>query len=384
MRYRSTKPRARKRMVTLFAAIALGGGLGLGIHAAAATGASAPGGPADASATAAPTDTATPTDTPAPTDTGSPTDAATASPSATSTDHDHGVLTADDYIDINQVPPAAAPPRTQRGGSSGVFSSRCGRNLNGHRNPDNFIVAPGVSDGAHHTHDYVGNLSTDGNSTDASLAAAGTTCRLGDKSTYFWPVLRDVTQSGDDADAPGGGADANLGKILTPASVQIQFRGNPVSKVTAMPRFLRIITGDAKAVTNGPDAPNARAQWTCSGARDRISSTQYPLCGDGQQVMRIEDFASCWDGQNTDSGNHRTHVVFPDRQTGACPAGTKAIPQLRIVLSYQVPPGLSFALDTFPEQQRKAVTDHSDFENLMPTALMRLAVVCINRGLHCG
>ena len=218
---------------------------------------------------------------------------------------------------------------------------------------------------------------------DESLAAAGTTCRRGDLSTYFWPVVRDIRRAGDDADQPGGGLDGNLGTIITPASVPLQFRGNAQAKVVAMPRFLRVITGDAKAVTNGPNAPNARAQWTCSGTRGKVSSTQYPICPRGQLVQRISDFPGCWDGANIDSTNHRTHTSFADPTTGACAEGTVAIPQLRITLSYRVPRGASYALDTFPEQLRKAVTDHNDFVNVMPDSLMRRAVACINSGRRC-
>jgi hypothetical protein len=149
-----------------------------------------------------------------------------------------------------------------------------------------------------------------------------------------------------------------------------------------MPRFLRIVTGDAKAVTNGPAAPHARATWTCSGTPGRSSSTHYPLCPAGQLVQRVGEFPSCWRA-GTDSDDHRTHVVFPDPATGACPTGTMPIPRLRITVSYRVPPGRSYAIDSFPAQQRKPVTDHFDFANLMPESLMRLAVDCINTGRTC-
>jgi hypothetical protein len=297
--------------------------------------------------------------------------------------HHHPVTLPEDYVRIADAPDAAAAPRPAGGASRGTFTARCGRNTNGHHNSDNFIVAPGVSNGAHHTHDYVGNLSTDGNSTDESLAAAGTTCRAGDLSAYFWPVVRDIRQAGDDAGAPGGGADGNMGTILTPNRASLQFLGNAQAKVTAMPRFLRIVTGDAKAVTNGPNDPNARAHWTCSGTHDKASTTQYPICPRDQLLQRIADFPGCWNGVDLDSTNHRTHVAFSDPATGACPEGFKAIPQLRITLSYRVPPGASFAVDTFPEQLRKAVTDHADFENVMSDRLMRLAVGCINNGRRC-
>lgn len=286
---------------------------------------------------------------------------------------------AEDFVNIRQVGVNVRNPRLGRNASRGTFVSRCGRNQDGHHNSDNFIVAPGVSNGAHHVHDYVGNTSTDGFSTDESLAAAGTTCALGDKSTYFWPALRRTDQEGADADAAGGGLDGNTGRILTPSAVTLQFRGNPISKVRAMPSFLRVVTGDAKAVTNGPT--NARAQWTCTGFTNRVT-TKYPLCPRGSRVARVLDFPSCWDGVNLDSANHRTHILFPDR-AGQCPAGTNAVPQLRMTISYSLPAQRVFALDSFPEQLRNPATDHGDFANLMPRSLMNRAVNCINRGQRC-
>jgi hypothetical protein len=162
--------------------------------------------------------------------------------------------------------------------------------------------------------------------------------------------------------------------------VSIQFRGNAQAKVVPMPRFLRIVTGDAKTITNGP--ANSRAHWTCSGTPNRFSATQYVLCPRGQLVQRVHDFAGCWNGTDLDSANHRTHVAFADSTTGACPEGFKAIPQLRITLSYRVPAGNSYAVDSFPEQLRKASTDHDDFENVMPAVLMRVVAAMINRGVR--
>jgi hypothetical protein len=387
-----------------------------------------------------------------------------------------------DFIDIRKADRAPDEPRARRGGrgSAGSFVAQCGRNENGHNNPDNFIVAPGVANGAHHLHDYVGNLSADGFSTDESLAAAGTTCRFNDKSTYFWPVLR-VRDEKITAEKPGEGeeahveaeaevaaaeaqqdappaaapevvaeqenaqpaparpdtgdavapqaaqeeaaqaeiareavqpdpaqpvappavtaeeeaeqrqraaeyeesgedeADGNVGTVLRPRSVRLQFRGNARADVVAMPRFLRLITGDAKAATNG--TANARARWSCTGF-ERKATTQYPLCPRGSRVLRILDFPSCWDGKNTDSANHRTHVVFPQAD-GSCAGGTKAIPQLRMVLSYKVPPGASYALDSFPEQLHAPNTDHADFANVMSDRLMRQVVQCVNRDRSC-
>ncbi len=290
---------------------------------------------------------------------------------------------AGDFADIRSVRPGPRPPRNGPGASTGTFTSDCGRNEERHNNPDNFIVTPGVANGAHHLHDYVGNRSTDAFSTDDSLRAAGTTCARGDKSAYFWPVLRRL--SGRDGPSSGNGqnpADGNTGQVLTPSSVSLTFRGSPTGKVTAMPEGLRAITGDAKAFTNG--TANARAQWTCTGFEDRRLADKYPLCPGGSQAVRVLDFPSCWDGTNKDSANHRTHLVFPDRASGRCPAGTKAVPQLRMRLTYSVTPRpRAFALDSFPEQLRKPVTDHADFANFMPDGLMARAVACINSGRRC-
>lgn len=60
---------------------------------------------------------------------------------------------------------------------------------------------------------------------------------------------------------------ASIGRIgdalARDAAVSLTFEGSPAGDVVAMPRFLRIITGDAKAPTNG-DA-NANASWTSRG-----------------------------------------------------------------------------------------------------------------------
>ncbi|MFD4141670.1 DUF1996 domain-containing protein [Streptomyces sp. NPDC058572] len=290
----------------------------------------------------------------------------------------------EDFVDITTVRPNVRPVRNGRSASRGTFRSRCGVNAQGQFNSDNVIVAPGVTNGAHHTHDYVGATGVDGFTTNESLAAARTTCTNGDRSTYYWPVLRDragVQES--DADKQGGGAEGNIGRILTPASVSLEFTGSPRSKVIAMPRFLRIITGDAKANANG--GANANARFTCTGFENRVElKDKYPICPQGSRLMRVSKFQSCWDGKNTDSAGHRSHVAFADA-TGRCPAGFRPIPQLVQRVTYNGLAGSTgFAVDSFPESFHKPVTDHGDFINAMPNSLMKQAVNCINTGRRCG
>ncbi|WP_328401415.1 DUF1996 domain-containing protein [Streptomyces sp. NBC_00390] len=296
---------------------------------------------------------------------------------------------AGDFVDIESVQPNVQNPRKLRNASRGTFSTKCGVNANGKFNPDNVIVAPGVSNGAHHMHDYVGNQANDAFASDDDLAGGQTTCNnQGDKSTYYWPVLRlQNGQNENDAEADGGGKDQNVGEIQTPSQVTLNFVGSPVGKVTAMPRFLRIITGDAKAFVNGN--ANANASWSCTGFENRQLKDKYPICPEGSQVVRSFKFQSCWDGQNIDSANHRTHVAFAD-QNGNCPNGFQAIPQLVQRIVYDVPPPVFdgentsvFAVDSFPEQLHKPVTDHGDFINVFDDNLMGKVVNCINTGQRC-
>ena len=285
-----------------------------------------------------------------------------------------------DFADIGEVRQIVADPTPDANASTGSFVAECGQPDPALRNSDNWIVAPGKPNGAQHMHDYLGSTATD-SSTDASdLLASRTTCDLDNRSTFFWPVLRDTSQLGSDENQDGGGLDGNIGEILEPAQVVMQFLGNPTGPVSPMPQLLRIVTGDAKAVTNGPD--NVRAQWTCRGFEDR-ATTQYPLCPDGSRLLRVLDFPSCWDGENLDSEDHRAHIAFADEDTGACPQDTVAVPQLRMILAYDQPGGRNFALDGFPDQQHHPATDHGDFVNGMPDELMDAVVECLNEGLQC-
>ncbi|MER5468125.1 DUF1996 domain-containing protein [Streptomyces sp. NPDC002685] len=297
-----------------------------------------------------------------------------------------------DFADIKSVQPNVQAPQPQDNASQGEFATSCGVNANGLFNSDNVIVAPGVTNGAHHFHDYVGNQSNNAFASDEDLAKADTSCQDdGDKSSYYWPVVR--LQNGTrerDADAAGGGTEGNAGEIVTPKQVTLTFVGSPRSKVTAMPRLLRIITGDAKAFVNG--TANANASWSCTGFEDRQLKDKYPVCPQGSDVVRTFKFQSCWDGANIDSANHRAHVAFADAE-GNCPGGFKAIPQLvqRIVYDIDAPSlqdggrtSPLFAVDSFPEQLHKPVTDHGDFINVFDEGLMNDMVDCINTGRKCG
>ncbi|GAA3852555.1 hypothetical protein GCM10022243_17710 [Saccharothrix violaceirubra] len=280
-------------------------------------------------------------------------------------------------VAIDDVPPAAQAGATGNGASTGTVTEDCGTNAGRHLNADNIVSAPGKPFGAHHTHEYVGNTSTDHASTDDSLAAATTTCPDDDRSTYYWPVLRLTARTGPDHHAPGGGEHGNTGEVLPPGRVGITFTGNPASHVVPMPRFLRLITGDPSARTTG----QSTAKWSCTGFEDRRTG-RYPVCPADSDVVRIFEFPSCWDGRNTDSPSHRAHLVFPGAD-GVCPPRTFPVPKLTVRVVYDVPEGEPFAVDSFPDQDRDPRTDHSMAVNVMTDDGMRRVAECLNSGRTC-
>ena len=202
-------------------------------------------------------------------------------------------------------------------------------------------------------------------------------------------TLGQQTGTGGGETKPLPGADENNelpdndGEIQRPAKVGITFRGSPAGQVTAMPKFLRVLTGDAKPSVNG--TKNTRAAWTCTGFENRLTD-KYPICPDGSKVERIHTFPSCWDGKNTDSANHRTHIVFPDK-AGRCAPGFTAVPQLRITLVYDIPHDIQvkkqYKVDSFPDENHNPLSDHDDFANVMSQRLMNQVVNCINRNKTC-
>lgn len=286
----------------------------------------------------------------------------------------------DRYVEIGHAPIAVTTVLAGPDASTGSFTTHCGNNAERHLNADNAVISPGIPFGAHHTHEYVGNLTTNAFSDERSLAAAGTSCADGDLSAYFWPVLRLTDGVALDAHAEGGGLHGNTGEILAPRSVAIRFTGSPVGKVVPMPRFLRMITGDPSALTSG--GVNARAQWGCTGYPDR-RTPKYPLCPDGSLLTRTFEFPSCWDGRNVDSASHRAHAVFPG-DNGVCPAATFSMPLLRMVIEYAVAEGRPFAIDSFPDEHRDPSTDHAMFVNVLPDAMMTQLTACLNEGRDCG
>ena len=78
--------------------------------------------------------------------------------------------------------------------------------------------------------------------------------------------------------------------------------------------------------------------------------------------------------------------MFPDAN-GKCKKGFKAVPQLRISLTYNIPQDIQkegrYAVDSFPEEEHNPFTDHDDFANVMSQQIMNRLVNCVNTGKKC-
>jgi hypothetical protein len=145
----------------------------------------------------------------------------------------------------------AVEPKT---GKSGQFNTACQFS---HRGPDDPIVFPGES-GKSHSHDFIGNRTTDAFSSYDSLRTTGTTCeRAADPSAYWIPTLY------------------QNGVPLPPADGNVYYRTalREPQSIRPFPAGLRMIAGDAKHETI---QPKDVIHWGCDpdvpSVRDRPPS----------------------------------------------------------------------------------------------------------------
>ena len=311
---------------------------------------------------------------------------------------DSGPVAAD-FVDITTVRPTS--PANGNGfaanggyGSTGTFITYCGVNGNKLYNSDNVIVAPGVDQrrpprarlrrqpGQRRvlqrpaTSPGAGPAARTGRQVDLLLAGAAPAGRhQGVRRRQAGRRRRG--QHRHDPDGPAG----------RPWSSSAARRG----KVVAMPQFLRIITGDAKAFTNG--TANANASWSCTGFENKVQLTdKYPLCPAGQRAW-------CAPSSSRAAGTARTSTAPTTVRTWPSPTPTATARTAsrrfrswcsawcttwRTRASRTAGQTRRSRVDGFPEQLHKPVTDHGDFINVFDAKLMNKMVQCINTGRKCG
>jgi hypothetical protein len=234
-----------------------------------------------------------------------------------------------------------------------------------HHAPDDPIVFPGGA-GKSHNHTFIGNTSTNANTTLASLKAAGTTCTpKADHSAYWVPTLY------------------QNGKVVDPDDITVYYgsRLKDPSRTQPFPEGFRMITGDAKVQTDTPD--HQGNHFWCAGIGGEVGRTAdgvMPICAPTASLVRQVTFPDCWDGTHLDSPNHKAHVS--EAVNGACPAAFPvAIPNVSFVIRYPLSTntaGVTLASGT-------TFSMHADFFNAWePAAQAQRVRDCLDQKVKCN
>ncbi len=233
-------------------------------------------------------------------------------------------------------------------------------------------VAAGSGDSGHshgdagghsHMHNFFGNTTTDSASTLASLLKGGTTCKKQlDTAAYWSPELMDH------------------GSAVVPTKSTAYYRaarGVDPALLQAYPKGLMIIAGDASATAESPQSADL-AGWSCG--TSSIQSVTPPECPASAPLRGVITFPDCWDGVNTDSADHRSHMA--NSSGGLCPAGHPVhVPQLTFAIVYPIS-GEGHDL-TLASGGIHGL--HSDFINSWhQPALQQEIELCLHRGVVCS
>jgi hypothetical protein len=243
------------------------------------------------------------------------------------------------------------------------FNAACAAN---HHLSDDPIVFPGMA-GASHNHTFMGNTTTNANTTLASLQAGTSNCNpVLDKSAYWIPTLYANGQAVDP-----------LGTV----TVYYGSRLKDPSRTQPFPLGFRMIAGDAKQQTDTPD--HQGNHFWCAGPGGEVGRTAdgvMPICAPTANLNYQLVFPDCWDGVHLDSPNHKAHLS--NVVDGACPAAFPVpIPNLSFVIAY--PLGLDTTNVTLASGTTFSM--HGDFYNAWDeNAQAERVRNCIDQAAKCN
>jgi len=224
------------------------------------------------------------------------------------------------YVPIEQVAPNVVVPKPRQGAATGVFTVDCGTNGNGKFSPDNPVAQPGIKNGAEHVHDFVGNLAITADTPDAVLAASGTTCTDGDRSAYFWPVVRiDKSVRADTGPVtgdvtPGLSCPDVAAKLpAVPASVQAPVR-QLLSRLDQLTRAAQARLGGNGRID--PRRNNAVLAWLRDQRAAVIKQISRTMARAGMRPAGLVSAVDCEIGYD---GLHAAHTAAEAAASGATP-----------------------------------------------------------------
>jgi hypothetical protein len=267
-----------------------------------------------------------------------------------------GYVLADPQV-TGQTPATGNPPHAY----FHEFQANCSAD---HELPDDPIVFPGQP-GASHMHTFMGNTTTNANSTLASLnASTSTTCLApGDKSGYWMPTVY------------------NGNTPIIPSGVQTIYYKSGINDYTAVrpfPAGLRFLVGSPSATaTEFANAPGYVAGWECGNSYHNID---IPIsCDPGSNLEIRMQAPSCWNGLYLDTPDHKSHMAYP--VNGVCPADHPiALPMIEFKMAFPV----SGDMSQVHLSSGRGFSFHYDFFNAWdPATLNAMVTHCINGGLQC-
>jgi hypothetical protein len=245
------------------------------------------------------------------------------------------------------VPALVGAPAAQADSIYGPASFRatCPFSHRAHNDP---IVFPG-DPGASHSHEFFGSEQTNANTTTKKLRTNPTTCDPGgDKSAYWVPTLYE------------NGYAVPVGKAQFYYTTEDDWTG---PRVRSFPRGLRVIAGNAAAPSPDPYGPY---RWSCFSTGEPASTEEFPDCGGDQRLKLFLEFPECWNGEDKDSPDHKSHMAY--RVDGACPPSHPVpVPRLLFKLRYDSDGGPDTTLARMAggvhSTDAPAYTAHGDFWN---------------------
>jgi hypothetical protein len=228
-----------------------------------------------------------------------------------------------------------------------------------HRAPDDPIVHFGHP-GAAHSHDFFGPDVIGATTTATDLTTTPTTCDPNvDRSAYWFPTL-----SVD-------------GVVVDPERSTFYYTAQQADPrvVQPYPFGLKVLAGDPNRT--GPTGTPVY-KWSCLG--DPTSSTgAVPLCPTGHDLELLLHFPDCWNGTDTDTPDHRSHMAYSTAEH--CPTSHPIpVPELQFKLRWPTRGGPGTTLAS-----GNGYSAHADFMNAWDeTALAARIRDCLHAGRKCG
>lgn len=232
---------------------------------------------------------------------------------------------------------------------------------------DDPIVFPKMA-GASHMHSFMGNNSTNADTTlDTLLANTGSSCKpVEDHSAYWIPTLLEN------------------GKAVEPHGVTVYYgsRLSDPTKTVPFPQGFRMIAGDAKRQVATPKGANG--QFWCAGQGGEIGRSadgNWPVCAKTAELTFQLTFPDCWDGVHLDSPDHKSHVGPADNKGECSGKFPVAIPSVSFVIGYPT----SGSAAGFKLSSGNASSMHGDaFMAWEPSALGHRVTDCVVQHAKCN